>query len=76
MFDDLNDTEEEEEVEEPFMDPMQAALLASFVMVHQERNGARAIEEVDAALLNCVIDISHERVSMGEDIRLLMEVKQ
>jgi hypothetical protein len=73
MFDDLYDTEEEEELEEPFMDPVQAALLASFVMAHQERNNARAVEEVDVAILNCVIDISHVRVPMEEDARLIMK---
>jgi hypothetical protein len=55
------------------MDPVQVALLASFVMAHQERNDARAIEELDVAILNYVIDISHVRVPMEEDARLLME---
>jgi hypothetical protein len=57
MLDGLDDTEEEG-LEDPFVDHVQVALLASFMMARQERNGVRAIEEEDATILSRVINIS------------------
>jgi hypothetical protein len=70
-FDDLDKEEEEEDGPKP-ADLVQEALLASFAMMLQERNIARALDEGDVALLGRVTDISRERVSTEEAARLLM----
>jgi hypothetical protein len=51
---------------------VQETLLASFAMMLQEMNIARALDEGDVALLGRVTDISRERVSTEEAARLLM----
>jgi hypothetical protein len=72
MFSDLDDTEEEEGVGDPFTDPGPGELLTPFTMARRERNGAIATEKADMTIHNHVIDISSERTLMEEDTRLLM----
>jgi hypothetical protein len=71
MFDDLDGTDVEEEVEDPFPDLVQEALLTSSVTAQRVHIGARAIEEVEVAH-EPRHRISRERAPMEVAARLLM----